>query len=98
MKLFTGKLSARLKAQKRILRYFVIALLLHVGLLALLGSIKIVAALPKIVASFELAPLPPPAPDKEADDPNAVYRDVDYKGPTLGAGGGTPGKGPGGIP
>ena len=81
-------------AQTRLMRYFIIALLLHVALLAVLGSIKIVAILPKVVASFEGAPLPA----KEPDDPNAVYRNFEYKGPTVGGGGGTPGKGAGGVP
>ena len=98
MKFVTDKFLAWWMAQKRIRRYFVIALLLHVGLLAGLGSIKIAAVAPKLVASFEAAPLPQPLVVKESDDPNAVYRDFEYKGPTLGTGGGTPGKGPGGIP
>ncbi len=85
-------------AQTRLMRYFIIALLLHVALLAILGSIKIVAILPKVVASFEGTPLPPPPADKEPDDPNAVYRDFEYKGATVGGGGGTPGKGAGGVP
>jgi hypothetical protein len=98
MNLVTGKFLVWWMAQKRFMRYFVIALLLHVGLLAVLGSIKIVAVVPKIVASFEAARLPQLPADKESDDPNAAYRDFEYKGPTLGAGGGTPGKGPGGVP
>ena len=85
-------------AQTRLMRYFIIALLLHVALLAVLESIKIVAILPKVVASFEGTPLPPPPADKEPNDPNAVYRDFEYKGPTAGGGGGTPGKGAGGLP
>ena len=85
-------------AQTRLMRYFIIALLLHVALLAILGSIKIVAILPKVVASFEGTPLPPPPADKEPNDPSAVYRDFEYKGLTTGGGGGTPGKGAGGIP
>ncbi len=98
MKVITSKFLAWLMAQTRLMRYFIIALLFHVALLAVLGSIKIVAILPKIVASFEGAPLPPPASDKEPDDPNAVYRNFEYKGPTVGGGGGTPGKGAGGVP
>src|ERR1700693_289899 len=98
MKVITSKFLAWLMAQTRLMRYFIIALLFHVALLAVLGSIKIVAILPKIVASFEGAPLPPPTSDKEPDDPNAVYRNFEYKGPTVGGGGGTPGKGAGGVP
>ena len=96
MKDITSKPLEWLMAQTRFLRYFIIALLLHVALIAVLGSIKIVAILPKMTASFEGAPLP--SADKEPDDPNAVYRDFEYRGPTLGGGGGTPGKGAGGIP
>jgi hypothetical protein len=98
MKIIRSRFLAWLMAQTHIVRYFVIALLLHVALLAILGSIRIVTILPKIVASFDAVPLPPAASDKEPDDPNAVYRDFEYKGRTLGGGGGTPGKGPGGVP
>lgn len=85
-------------AQRRIARYFVIALLLHVALLALVGRRAFEAFQPKIVASFDAAPLPPPRAEKEPDAPNAAYGDFEYKGPTLGGGGGTSGKGPGGVP
>src|ERR1017187_7360959 len=98
MKTTTSKSPAWLMAQTRLTRYFIIALMLHVALLAILGSIKIVAFLPKVVASFEGTPLRPPTTDKEPYDPNAVYRDFEYKGPTAGGGGGTPGKAAGGIP
>jgi len=92
----TGRFVTWLMGQTRLMRYFVIALLFHVLILLVLGSLKIVAILPKIVASFDAAPLPPA---KEAEpDPFAAYLDFDYKGPTLGGGGGTDGKGPGGIP
>ncbi len=80
----------------RMMRYLVIAVLFHVLLLVILGSVKIVAVLPKIVAQFQGASLPPP-PEQEPD-PFAAYRDFDYNGPTTGGGGGTSGKGPGGIP
>jgi len=98
MKAITRTFPTWLIAQTRLMRYFVIALLVHVALLAVLGSIKMVASLPKVTASFEGAPLPSPSGDREPDDPNAVYRDFEYKGPTLGGGGGTPGKGAGGVP
>ena len=98
MKIIRSRFLAWLMAQTHIVRYFVIALLLHVALLAILGSIRIVAILPKIVASFDAAPLPPAGSDKEPDDPNAVYRDFEYNGRTRGGGGGTGGKGPGGVP
>ncbi len=81
-----------------IMRYFVIAVIVHVGLIALLGSIKIVAIVPKIVASFAGAPLPPPMDDTMPDDPFAAYRDFDYSGPEMGAGGGLGGEGAGGSP
>jgi hypothetical protein len=92
----TGRFITWLMGQTRLMRYFFIALLFHVLILLVLGSVKIVAILPKIVASFDGAPLPPA---KEAEpDPLAAYRDFEYKGPTLGGGGGTPGKGAGGVP
>ena len=92
----TGRFITWLMGQTRLMRYFFIALLFHVLILLVLGSVKIVAILPKIVASFDGAPLPPA---KEAEpDPFAAYRDFEYKGPTLGGGGGTPGKGAGGVP
>jgi hypothetical protein len=78
------------------MRYFVIAVLVHVVILLVLASIKIVAHVPKIVATFEGAPLRPQR--EEEPDPFAAYRDFDYTGPTVGGGGGTSGKGPGGIP
>jgi hypothetical protein len=85
--------------QNRIAFYFVIAVLLHAALLAFFGTRAFQAVQSKIVASFDAAPLPQPLPvQKASDDPNAVYRDFEYKGPTLGGGGGTPGKGAGGIP
>ena len=96
MKVLTQKFVTWLMGLTRMMRYFVIAVLFHVLLLVVLGSIKIVAILPKIVASFESGALPPA---KEAEpDPFAAYGQVDYNGPTLGGGGGTPGKGPGGVP
>ena len=79
-----------------ILRYLVFALLLHLLALIVLGSIKIVAIIPKVIASFDSASLPPAK--EEEPDAFAAFRDFDYNGPTLGGGGGTPGKGPGGIP
>jgi hypothetical protein len=85
-----------LMALTRMMRYVVIAVLFHVLLLAILGSIKIIAILPKIVAKFEGAPLPPATPAEP--DPFLAYREFEYKGLTQGGGGGTPGKGPGGIP
>src|SRR5579859_4885073 len=92
------KFQEHLLTQNRIALYFVIAVLLHAAVLALFGTRAFQAVQSKIVASFDAAPLPPPAAEKESDDPNAVYRDFEYKGPTLGGGGGTPGKGAGGIP
>ena len=96
MKVITGKFFAWFLSQTRLMRYFIIALLFHVLILAVVGSMKIVAVIPRIVAAFEGAPLPP-LPEAEPD-PFAAYRDFDYTGPTLGGGGGTGGKGPGGVP
>ena len=81
-----------------IMRYFVIAILLHVAVLLVLLSVKVVNAAPVIFAKIAGDFVPPPAAKDDADDPFAAERDFEYKGPTLGAGGGTPGKGPGGIP
>ena len=80
-----------------LMRYFVIAVLLHVAVLFILGTIKIAASLPKIVAQFT-GNVPPPLQEKDDVDPFAALREFEYNGPTLGGGGGTPGKGPGGIP
>ncbi len=92
----TSKFVTWWMGQTRMVQYFVIALLFHVLILLVLGSVKIVTILPKIAASFDGAPLPP---TKESEpDPFAAYRDFDYRGPTLGGSSGTPGKGPGGIP
>ncbi len=97
MKVITNNFLAWLMSLTTIMRYFVIALLLHVAILVVLGSIKIVVAVPDIIASFTGAPLPPPSDDLP-DDPYAAYRDFEYKGPELGDGGGLGGKGPGGSP
>jgi hypothetical protein len=87
-----------LMAQSRLMRYLIIALLLHVALLAVLGLIKIAATFPKTVASFESAPLPLPSIEKQPDDSSASWRTFEYAGPTLGGGGGTPGESAGGVP
>jgi hypothetical protein len=96
MKVIIGKFITWFMGLTRLMRCFVIAVLFHVVVGILLGSIKIVAILPKIIASFDAAALPPVK--VEEPDPFAAFRDFDYNGPTLGGGGGTPGKGPGGIP
>jgi hypothetical protein len=96
MRAGTGKFTTWLKSQTRLVRYFIIALLFHALILAVLGSIKIIVTLPKIVASFGDARVPPA---KQAEpDPFAAYRNVEYASPILGGGGGTPGQGPGGVP
>jgi hypothetical protein len=86
-----------LGAQTAWLRYLVIAAMVHVGLLFVLASIRIAVAIPTIVAAFSADNAPPPKPPEDVD-PFAAFRDFEYNGPTLGGGGGTPGKGPGGIP
>jgi hypothetical protein len=96
MKISTQRFHAWLMSQPVMMRCFVIAVLVHVVILLVLASIKIVAQVPKIVATFEGASLPPQK--EEEPDPFAAYRDFDYTGPTVGGGGGTSGKGPGGIP
>jgi hypothetical protein len=80
------------------MRYLVIAILVHAAFITVLATIKIAAEIPKIIAAFnpDIA-TPPPVSDAEPD-PTAAFRDFEYNGPTLGGGGGTPGKGPGGIP
>jgi hypothetical protein len=98
MKGTTNKPLEWLMGQTRLMRYLIIALLLHVVLLAVLGSIKVVATFPKIVASFEPAPLPLPSIEKQPDNSSASSRNFEHTGPTLGGGGGTPGTGPGGVP
>ncbi len=96
MKIVTGKFVAWLMSLTALMRYFVIAVLFHVLILFVLGSIKIAGAIPKIIAQFSGA-VPPPAKEDDVD-PDAALRDFTYTGPTLGGGGGTPGKGPGGVP
>jgi hypothetical protein len=98
MKVITNRLITWLMAQTRIVRYLVIAVMIHVLIAAFLGTRKIVAILPKIIAVFDAPALPQALPD-QPDDPFAVYRDFEYTGPTLGGGGGTDRKkGPGGTP
>src|SRR3989442_12562399 len=82
MKVITGKFMTWLMGRTRLMRCFVIAVLFHVVVGILLGSIKIVAILPKIIASFDAAVLPPVK--EEEPDPFAAFRDFDYSGPTLG--------------
>ncbi len=83
MRVITNKFIAWLMEQTRLVRYFVISVLFHVALAAVLGSIKIVAVLPKIVAAFESASVPTAL--TEPDDPYAAYRDFEYKGVRLSA-------------
>jgi len=75
-----GSFKTWLMEQTRIVRYFIVALLFHVVIAVILGSIKIVAVLPKIVAAFDSTALPPKEALTEPDDPYAAYRDFDYKG------------------
>lgn len=82
----------------RIMRYFVVAVAFHAGVLFLLGSVKIVAYVTPILAEFVAPPDTFKPSQTEPDDPYAVYRDFEYTGPNLGGGGGSPGKGPGGVP
>lgn len=98
MKVVTSRFLAWLMSLTALMRYFVIAVLFHVLILFVLGSIKIVAILPDIIAEFGTDALPPPVAEDTEIDPFAALRDFEYSGPTLGGGGGTPGKGPGGIP
>ena len=86
-----------LAANTLLLYAFLVALLIHVTLIAAFGWIKMGGNRPRIVASFDAGVLPPPAVDKEAQVQNAAH-DFDYNGPTFDAGGGTSGTGPGGIP
>jgi len=80
------------------MRYLVIALIFHGALLFGLATVKIAVAIPTIIATFTSDAPPPPTRVIDDIDPFAALRDFDYSGPTLGGGGGTPGKGPGGIP
>ncbi len=87
-----------LSANTRLLYAFLVALLIHVTLIAAFGWIKIGANRPRIVAAFDAGVLPPPAADKGVQGQTAASHDFDYNGPTLGAGGGMSETGPGGIP
>ena len=86
MKVITGKFIAWLMSLTTFVRYLVIAILFHVLILFVMGSVKIVAEMPKIIAAFDSAALPPPVKDIDAD-PFAALRDFDYNGPTLGGNG-----------
>ncbi|MCG3149159.1 MAG: hypothetical protein PCFJNLEI_02618 [Verrucomicrobiae bacterium] len=96
MKVISKKFLTWLMSLTTLMRYFVIAVMFHVLILFILGTIEIAGAIPKIIATFSGAMPPPPVQDDM--DPFAALRDFEYSGPTLGGGGGTPGKGPGGIP
>ena len=85
MKVFVGKFIVWLMSLTTFIRYLVIAILFHVLILFIMGSIKIVAEMPKIIAAFDSAALPPPVKDIDTD-PFAALRDFDYSGPTLGGG------------
>ena len=87
-----------LSANTRLLYAFLIALLIHVTLIAAFGWIKIGANRPRIVAAFDAGVLPPSAADKDVQGQTAAFHDFDYNGPTLGAGGGTSERVPGGVP
>ena len=86
MKVLTGKFIAWLMGLTTFIRYLVIAVMFHVLILFVMGSVKIVAEMPKIIAAFDSATLPPPVKDIDAD-PFAALRDFDYNGPTLGGNG-----------
>lgn len=98
MRAISNKFLAWLMGLTTIMRYFVIALLLHVVIVVGLASVKIVVVVSDIVAELTGGmALPPPSEDLP-EDPYAVYRDFEYQGPDLGEGGGLGGKGPGGNP
>jgi len=98
MKIITQQFMSWLMGLTTWMRYLVIALMVHAAILFGLATIKIAVAMPTIVAQF-ISDAPPPPPKVIDDiDPFVAIRDFDYNGPTLGGGGGTPGKGPGGIP
>ena len=96
MKQVNNKFTVWLMSLPIVMRCLVIAVFFHIALLLVLVLIKIPVVYPKIFATFEGTILHPSK--QEEPDPFAGYRDFDYSGPTLGAGGGTPGKGPGGVP
>ena len=98
MKVISQRFTAWLMSLTTIMRYFVIALLVHIAAVFVLASIKIAVAMPAMIQSvFNPSAVPPPK-DAEPDDPLTPLRDYDYKGKETGDGGGTPGIGPGGIP
>ncbi|HVM59581.1 MAG TPA: hypothetical protein VMV72_01840 [Verrucomicrobiae bacterium] len=83
-------------ANTRLLYCFLVALLIHVALLAACGWITFGAARPRTVAVFDASTVPPPVPPESAVNRTATDRDYDIA--ALGAGGGTGGKGLGGVP
>lgn len=98
MKIVAEQFMSWLMSLTMWMRYLVIALIVHAAILFGLATIKIAVAMPTIIATFTGDAPPPPPKVVDDIDPFAALRDFDYNGPTLGGGGGTPGKGPGGIP
>jgi len=90
----TNKPLHWLSGQTRLARYLAAALLLHFILLIVLASIKVTKATRQIPISFESAPTSP----SPIQEPPSVSGGTTYQGPTLGGGGGMPGKGAGGNP
>lgn len=83
MKATTRKFISWLMSLTVILRCFVIALLVHVGLLFILATVKVGG----MAASAIRAAFDPPASTggkEEEPDPFAAYRDQDYKAPGVG--------------
>ena len=97
MKALTGKFIAWLMNQTTLVRYFAIAVLFHALIAVGLLFFHLPAIIRATVAAFDPTALQPPKVEEDID-PFAALRDFEYKGPTLGDGGGTPGKGPGGVP
>ncbi len=87
-----------LAANTLLLHAFLTALLIHVTLIAAFALIKVGTSRPRFVATFDGGAIPPPSAEKKIQSSSASSRGFDYSAPTLGAGGGTGGEGPGGIP
>ena len=97
MKITNLKSVAWLLRQTLLVQYFAIAVLFHSLIAVGLLFFHLPSVIRATIAVFDPGSLPPPARVDDVD-PFAALRDFDYRGPTLGDGGGTPGKGPGGIP
>ncbi|HTS19481.1 MAG TPA: prenyltransferase/squalene oxidase repeat-containing protein [Verrucomicrobiae bacterium] len=90
------KLLSWLAANTRLLYCFLLALLIHVVLIAAFGWMSFGAVRSRTVALFDASTVPLPSPNQGPATPTTADRDGDNS--IVGAGGGAGGQGPGGMP